>query len=190
MPFPVAHGLLGASVVFAGDPKPASWNRRSLMKLVAGVVLGNLPDLDFIGVWFFHFDKSWHRGASHSIFIAIVVGIICSIAAKEDRRRWLIVCAVAVASHGILDFAVSTRSGCELLWPVSFHRFALGLVEYPDSLDIRYVADIDTLIVRDTIKFLKVSLLEALFASPVFVVCALRSRLAARLRSAPFSTST
>lgn len=172
MPFPVAHSLLGASVIFAGQKgRIVIGDRSTWRSLIWGVLLGNLPDLDFIGVWFFHMGAYWHRGFSHSIAVAAIVGVACGLAAPQGTRlRWGIVSGAAVASHGILDALVSVKSGCELFWPVLSQRIAFGVVEYPDTLDISYSRSIDLVTIRGGIKFLRLAMLEGLVAGSILFV--------------------
>lgn len=131
MPFPIAHALIGTSIVIAGSPH--SPRNTGWKPLVIGAALGIVPDLDFVAVWFFHFHRSWHRGFSHSILTAFAVGALLSLWTKQGSPfRWPVVYGAAMASHGLVDALTSIKSGASLLWPISSERFAAGLFEYPD----------------------------------------------------------
>jgi membrane-bound metal-dependent hydrolase YbcI (DUF457 family) len=134
MPLPVAHGLLGASVVAAGYSQST---RRYSMPLLAGAFLANVADLDFILVFVFH-SKTWHRGFSHSLLFGLIVCLVLVISLGKRHLREAFAYGLAFTSHGILDY-LTTRSGggVELLWPFSSERFVLGWVglsEMPSTL--------------------------------------------------------
>jgi len=134
MPLPIAHGLLGASIVAALHAQPTQHSSRPLL---VGALLANAADLDFLLVFAFH-SKTWHRGFSHSIMLALAVCLIFVLYSGRQRIREALVYGLAFASHGLLDY-VTTRegSGVALLWPFSSERFALGWVglsEWPSRL--------------------------------------------------------
>ena len=134
MPLPVAHGLLGASIVAAASPQAIN---RFWAPLFVGAVLANAADLDFFLVFTLH-SRAWHRGFSHSIMLALVVCLLIVLALGRQHVREAIAYGLAFASHGILDY-VTTKAGggVELLWPFSSDRFVLGWVglsELPSKL--------------------------------------------------------
>jgi membrane-bound metal-dependent hydrolase YbcI (DUF457 family) len=135
MPLPVAHGLLGASVIAAAHPQST---RRYFIPLLAGAFLANLADFDFILVFAFH-SKAWHRGFSHSILTGLIVCLILVLAFGKRHLREAIAYGVAFTSHGILDYLTTREGGgVELLWPFSSERFVLGWVglsEMPSKLN-------------------------------------------------------
>jgi membrane-bound metal-dependent hydrolase YbcI (DUF457 family) len=167
MPMPVAHGLLGASIVTAVHPKP--W-RYYGAPILAGMVLANLPDLDLITVLFIH-SRGWHRTVTHSLLMATVMLLIFAFAFGRQHLREAVAYGFAYASHGILDFATtSTGGGVELLWPFIRHRFRLGwfgLSENPAAFPPAIV-----------IKFLAIEFL--LFAPPFLIILGVRAYLAQR----------
>ena len=134
MPLPIAHGLLGASIIAAAHPQPRN---RHLLPIVMGIFLANAADADFLLVWVFH-SKAWHRGFSHSIMLALIVGLGLMLSFGSQRIREALVYGVAFASHGIVDFLTTKEgSGVELLWPFSSARLGLrwfGLSEWPSRL--------------------------------------------------------
>lgn len=134
MPLPVAHGLLGASIVAALHPQPA---KRHFIPLLVGALLANAADLDFFLVFTFH-SRAWHRGFSHSIMLALVVCLIFVLSLGRQHIREAIAYGLAFASHGLLDYVTTKEGGgVELLWPFSSDRLVfgwLGLSELPSRL--------------------------------------------------------
>ncbi|HVF58081.1 MAG TPA: metal-dependent hydrolase [Pyrinomonadaceae bacterium] len=135
MPLPFAHGLLGASIVAASYPKPdAARYRRALL---AGAILANCADLDFVLVWLLH-SRSWHRAFTHSFFFALLVGLSILLLLGAARVRESIAYGLAFASHSVLDYLTTKAGGgLELFWPVSVERLKLGLLglsEVPSKL--------------------------------------------------------
>src|ERR1700738_3497709 len=116
MPLPVAHGLLGATIVAAIHTQPS---RLYCAPLLFGALLAIAADLDFLLV--FVFDTiSWHRGFSHSL----VAGLFVLFLFVERFRKWRVSDAfgfvLAFASHGILDSLTTKEGGgVELFWPFS-----------------------------------------------------------------------
>jgi inner membrane protein len=168
MPLPVSHGLIGAALAAAVLPRAST--RRERLRLVAAALIANAPDLDFILVFALG-SRAWHRGFTHSLAFALVVGLALFLALGRRRARRAAAYALAFASHCLLDFATTKESpGLELLWPFSTDRLGLrwfGLSELPSRLPPAAV--------------LKSLCLEfALFAPPLLAVLWLRSRAAAR----------
>ena len=134
MPLPVAHGLLGASVIAAAHPQST---RRYFILLLTGAVLANLADFDFILVFIFH-SKTWHRGFSHSLLFGLIACLILVLSLGQRHLREAIALGLAFTSHGILDYTTTKEGGgVELLWPFSAERFVLGWVglsEVPSKL--------------------------------------------------------
>ncbi len=97
--------------------------------LVAGGLLTALPDLDVIGfrlgIPYGH--MLGHRGLSHSLAFALVVG---GVAALPLARRWVanpwalwLFFFLCLASHGVLDALTSGGKGVAFLAPFSNERF-------------------------------------------------------------------
>ena len=135
MPLPVAHGLLGASLVAAVYPQATQ--RRYSFALLAGALFANAADLDFLLVFAFH-SKQWHRGFTHSVGFALVICLLLAFLLGRQRLKQALAYGLAFASHGILDYMTSKKgSGVELLWPFSAERMKLGwwsLSEVPSQL--------------------------------------------------------
>lgn len=92
--------------------------------LLTGVFASMLPDLDVLG---FKLGVSYgaelgHRGASHSLFFALIVGFLVSLAWRTfQRERWICFSftSFACASHGLLDTLTNGGLGAALFWPFS-----------------------------------------------------------------------
>ena len=96
--------------------------------LLAGVICSVLPDLDSVGFWagvpYEHLFG--HRGFSHSLFFALVVGLLGWVAASSlnVRPTWaFLFLFIGTASHGLLDTLTNGGLGIALLSPFSNRRF-------------------------------------------------------------------
>ncbi|HEY0079587.1 MAG TPA: metal-dependent hydrolase [Pyrinomonadaceae bacterium] len=129
MPLPIAHGLLGATIVAAIHPHPT---KRYSIPLFVGAFLANAVDLDFLLVFTLH-SRTWHRGFSHSIMLALSVCLIFVVSLGWRHVREAIAYGLAFASHGILDYVTTKEGGgVELLWPFSSDRLVLGWVGFSE----------------------------------------------------------
>lgn len=92
------------------------------------VALATLPDLDLIGRLFgVRQSSDWgHRGLSHSLFAAVLVGVCVGlVSGRWGYPRLLSACfaTAAMASHGLVDTLTDGTNGCALLWPFSSERY-------------------------------------------------------------------
>ncbi len=96
--------------------------------MVALSVISMLPDLDVIAFSFGipYENQFGHRGATHSIAVALLIGLVAYLLAGPlklpPKKTGLFVAAVAV-SHGLLDAFTNGGLGPALLWPFTDHRF-------------------------------------------------------------------
>ncbi len=115
----VAAVGLGALVLRKGDgARP--W--------IAGVILANVADLDVLGfpLGIPYADAWGHRGATHSVAMALVLGWVALWLLRPpegERRRLGIYFVVAALSHGLLDMATTGGLGVALAWPLSKVRW-------------------------------------------------------------------
>ncbi len=113
--------------------------------LVAGVVASILPDLDVLAFRFHtaYGDVLGHRGASHSLAFALLMGLLAFALAKHLKTGraaafWFV--AVCTASHGVLDMFTNGGFGAALWWPLSDVRvFAPWQVIEVSPLSLRRV---------------------------------------------------
>lgn len=120
----IAVGMAAARR-YRGD-RSARWSVFSSM--VVWSALSLLPDADVIGFRFgIPYAAPWgHRGATHSLAFAVLLGAAIGLAAPLLRLpplRTGLFAALVVASHGILDTFTDGGLGCALLWPFSNERF-------------------------------------------------------------------
>jgi inner membrane protein len=127
MPLTTTHALvpLAGAIIFA--KKPVSWRL-----VAASTFAAAAPDLDLVTnpIW----GAPWglptasiyaHRGAAHSLFTALLAGLIAAIFHKGLRARPLtagVAVGSAMASHGLLDMFTDFGSPVAYLWPVSSVR--------------------------------------------------------------------
>jgi inner membrane protein len=133
----VAFGLL-ASRIHGGNRGP---KRRHCSRwvMVAFTALALLPDVDLVvcslmGVP----DRGTigHRGASHSLTMALAAGFVCALVAYRFRwpvLRTALVGTFTVASHALLDVLGEGGRGLPLFWPFSDVRVHSPWRIFPDS---------------------------------------------------------
>ena len=90
--------------------------------------LSFLPDADVIGFAFgVRYEDEWgHRGATHSLMFALVLGAAIGLLASLVRRPAFRTGAMAVAvlaSHSLLDTLTDGGLGCALFWPFDNTRY-------------------------------------------------------------------
>jgi inner membrane protein len=104
--------------------KPAS-------AMLALCALSMLPDIDVVGMALgVPYGAPWgHRGATHSLAMAVVLGLGFALVARgRGNRRFMTTALLAIAvaaSHGLLDAMTDGGRGVALLWPLSTHRYFL-----------------------------------------------------------------
>jgi inner membrane protein len=112
---------------------PSSWKT---LAVFTGLAL--LPDADVILVALGACDVGacGHRGASHSLPLALAIGLIGGLLAR--RLGWPVVRTIvattfAVASHAVLDVLGAGGRGLPLLWPFSDARFISPIRIFPNA---------------------------------------------------------
>ncbi len=90
--------------------------------------LSLLPDADVIGFALgVEYGDPWgHRGATHSLTLALAVAAALGLAAPRfrlPRVRTFVIAAVVLASHGVLDTLTDGGLGAALLWPFDLTRY-------------------------------------------------------------------
>jgi inner membrane protein len=110
-----------------------SWK---MMVVFAGLAL--LPDADVLLVALGACDAGacGHRGASHSLPLALAIGLVGAYVAH--RLRWPVVrtaiaTTFAVGSHALLDVLGAGGRGLPLFWPFSSARFTSPIRIFPDA---------------------------------------------------------
>jgi len=106
------------------------------MVLFAGLAL--LPDADVLLVSLGTCDTGacGHRGASHSLPLALAIGLLSGYLAKRLRLpvvRTMVATTFAVGSHALLDVLGAGGRGLPLFWPFSSARFMSPIRIFPDA---------------------------------------------------------
>jgi inner membrane protein len=118
--------VLHAAVGVAAGRATARVHAGRLMLVLA--LLSMAPDLDVLAflAGIPYPAPFGHRGAFHSVTVALGIGWLCSLGARQwqlSRLRMFVVVSAVVASHGILDTFTDGGLGIALAWPFSNHRF-------------------------------------------------------------------
>lgn len=123
MPMTTTHALvpLAATLAFANRPIP--WRL-----VVTAAFAAAAPDVDtaFRHIWHLSPASIYsHRGAAHSLFVALTAGLIAAALHKPLGVRPLaagVVISASMASHGILDMMTDGGLPVAYLWPLSSVR--------------------------------------------------------------------
>ena len=137
---PISQAALGAVVAQA-----CAQHKLGFRVVVAGAIAGAMPDLDVFIAGDYFANLQTHRGITHSLFFAPVVGPVLGFSIYKleciqsseliDRDRlnyWILAVFLAILSHPLLD--VLTPYGTQLLLPFSNQRFAIYAMPIIDPL--------------------------------------------------------
>jgi inner membrane protein len=96
--------------------------------MAAWSALSLLPDADVIGfsLGVEYVDPWGHRGATHSLTLAVAAGLCIGVAARwfhKPVRRSAVFATIVLASHGFLDTLTDGGLGCALFWPFDLTRY-------------------------------------------------------------------
>jgi inner membrane protein len=96
--------------------------------MAAWSALSLLPDVDVVGFSLgVQYGDPWgHRGATHSLTLAVVAGVAIALAARRFGRpfgRTALTASLVLASHGLLDTLTDGGLGAALLWPFDLTRY-------------------------------------------------------------------
>ena len=118
--------------------QPAHPRGRLAGAMVGWSLLSMLPDADVVGLSLgVDYGAAWgHRGASHSLVFAAIVGALVALMARAcgtSMWRTGILATLVVASHGVLDTLTDGGLGCALLWPFDDTRYFAPVNPIPVS---------------------------------------------------------
>lgn len=120
MPMTTTHALLPLAATLAMSRRPIRWALAITAAFAAAA-----PDLDGVVGHLWHLPSNSiysHRGATHSVFVALAAGLIAACFSRQLRVKPLTagtVVAAAMASHGILDMMADSGRGVAYLWPLT-----------------------------------------------------------------------
>lgn len=114
----VTQAALGAAI--GGLVAPPNSRRRAM---VAGALLGTLPDLDVIIDYGGAVENyTYHRGFSHSLIVLAPFSVLLWLVLKrwwepvqDAPYRWLVLISLALLTHPLID--AHTAYGTQLFWP-------------------------------------------------------------------------
>ena len=132
----LAVGMLTGQLHGAGAVHHPKRQRYLAIGLFAAFSL--LPDADLLLVALGVHDSGavGHRGASHSLVTALMIGLACGYYARRTGLaplRTAVAITIAVGSHGLLDALGEGGRGIPLFWPFSAHRFMFPWRFLPDA---------------------------------------------------------
>jgi membrane-bound metal-dependent hydrolase YbcI (DUF457 family) len=135
MSLPILHSIVGASLV------ALCYRRNSLAKdwrfLLIGALIAVIPDFDYLLVYGLDMSHESHRSFTHSIFFSLAVTLLALIVTRFSCIKRTVVCGLALISHGILDFLItSATGGVKLLYPLSDKRLEFEMIVYSSEWTI------------------------------------------------------
>ncbi|HYL92161.1 MAG TPA: metal-dependent hydrolase [Alphaproteobacteria bacterium] len=124
MPTLFTHGVVAFSLGQTGD---AAWRRDANFWWMA-VLCSILPDADVVGFRFgIHYGDLWgHRGMTHSLLFAAVLGALAAACLRKPWREWCklaLFLAAITASHGVLDAMTNGGLGIAFFSPFNTERY-------------------------------------------------------------------
>ncbi|MEJ7734808.1 MAG: metal-dependent hydrolase [Polyangiaceae bacterium] len=139
--------------------------RPTVRAMLVGAGLSLLPDLDVVAfaAGIPYGAPLGHRGASHSIAFAVLLGVVAALIAPRlrlSRGGAALFTTAVVGSRGLLDAMTDGGKGIALFWPLSTERIFLPWRPLP-------VAPIGADLV--SVRGLEVMLVELAIFAPLFV---------------------
>jgi membrane-bound metal-dependent hydrolase YbcI (DUF457 family) len=106
MPLPLGHTAIGLATYELGNNFNSALSRIKLFIFIT--ILANIPDIDVVvGLLLKSNGNAFHRGPTHSILFAIVIGFVASRAWRLSSqipkvKYWM--CFCIILSHVLADF--------------------------------------------------------------------------------------
>jgi membrane-bound metal-dependent hydrolase YbcI (DUF457 family) len=122
MPLPLGHATVGLAIHDSCSKDKSPFGQWKVALSVA--IIANLPDVDVvIGLLFQGNGNIFHRGPTHSLILALFMGLLASNAWKiwsQFPRLGFKTCFLVILSHLIGDFFF-TPSPVSFFWPLEVH---------------------------------------------------------------------
>ena len=135
MPLPLGHAAIGLTTHDVCSKNNTTFSQWKVVVFVA--VLANLPDMDVvIGLIFQGNGSVFHRGPTHSLFFALFMGFLASIAWKfwsQVPKMSFGNCFLVILSHVLADFFF-TSSRVSFFWPFEVN-WAAGYSGWGDVMN-------------------------------------------------------
>ncbi|PYS62155.1 MAG: metal-dependent hydrolase [Acidobacteria bacterium] len=130
MPTIISHGVAAVAIgkVFLAERTPARF-------WILSILCAMLPDIDVVGFAFGirYSDMLGHRGLTHSLSFALVVGLLAAWftlhTTPESLTTWVFLSVyffIVTASHGLLDAMTNGGLGVAFFAPFSNARYFFG----------------------------------------------------------------
>lgn len=161
MPLPLGHSAIGFAVHSIISNDKGSFNKWKVATFI--VIISNLPDIDILfGLMLQNNGSAFHRGPTHSILFALIMGFLAS----KSRKLWSKIpkinfktCFMFILSHVLADYFL-TNSPVSFYWPIEVswstgnsgwsHVFHTVLFDAVEDIGILFVC---TLIIMSVIVF-------------------------------------
>jgi len=161
MPLPLGHAAIGFATHSIISNDKGSFNKWKVAIFI--VILSNLPDIDILfGLMLQNNGSAFHRGPTHSILFALIMGFLAS----KSWKLWSQIpkinfktCFMLILSHVIADYFL-TNSPVSFYWPIEVswstgnsgwsHVFHTVLFDAVEDIGILFVC---TLIIMSVIVF-------------------------------------
>jgi len=118
MPLPLGHSAIGFATHSLISKEKNRLNKWQVAIVI--IVLSNLPDIDVLfGLILQSNGSAFHRGPTHSILFALIMGFIASKASKlwpNMPNLGFKTCSMLIFSHVIADYFL-TNSAVSFYWP-------------------------------------------------------------------------
>jgi membrane-bound metal-dependent hydrolase YbcI (DUF457 family) len=119
MPLPLGHSAIGFAAYSIISNDKGSFNKWKVAIFI--VILSNLPDIDILfGLMLQSNGSAFHRGPTHSIVFALILGFLASKSWKLWSQIPLVsfkTCFMLILSHVIADYFL-TNSPVSFYWPI------------------------------------------------------------------------
>jgi len=118
MPLPLGHSAIGFATHSLISNDKGCFNKWRVAIFI--VILSNLPDIDvLLGLVLQNNGSAFHRGPTHSILFALILGFVASKSSKLWSQIPLIsfkTCFMLILSHVVADYFL-TNSPVSFYWP-------------------------------------------------------------------------